>query len=82
MAFDLPALIEDHPDYAGVPVICARELWLGAREGSRASALLRRLARSMIVRLTAHGGRTELVGPRALVELVAHRAAARPSPAP
>jgi len=77
VAFDVPSLIQEHPDYAGVHVICARELWPGARDGERAAFLLARLSRGMVVRLTAVGGRTQLVGPRELVARVVDRAQAR-----
>ena len=77
LAFDRPSAIAEHPDYAGVHVICARELWDGAREGVRAQNLVLRLSRAMIVRLVAPGGRTELIGPQRQIALVAERAAAR-----
>lgn len=82
LMFDLPSLVEDHPDYAGVQAICARELHPRARDEARAAALLTRLARVMIVRLTSPGGRTELMGPRHLVELLVERARARTAPGP
>lgn len=77
LMFDLPSLVQDHPDYQGVQVICAREVRAGARDEPRAAALLTRLARSMVVRLTARGGRTQLMGPRPLLELLVRRAADR-----
>ena len=77
LAFDQPTLIAEHPDYAGVQVICVRELWEGAPRGERAKDLLLRLSRAMVVRLVSHGGRTQVMGPRAMVELVAQRAADR-----
>lgn len=77
LMFDLPSLVQDHPDYAGVQVICAREVRHGARDEPRGAALLTRLARAMVVRLTARGGATQLCGPRPMVELLAARAAAR-----
>lgn len=77
LVFDLPTLVEEHPDYAGVRVICARETRRGARDGPRAADLLTRLARRMVVRLTAVDGRTQLMGPRDAVGLLARRAAER-----
>lgn len=77
LMFDLPTLISEHPDYAGVAVICAREVWTAARDGPRASGLLARLARAMVVRLTDPQGKTRLFGPRTAIELLARRAAAR-----
>jgi len=77
LAFDQPSLVADHSDYAGVHVICAREVWPGAREGVRAQNLILRLSRAMIVRLVAPGGTTELIGPKRLVEQVARRATVR-----
>lgn len=77
LVLDLPSLIEDHPDYAGVPVVCAREVAAGSSEGPRAAAMIGRLSRTFVVRLTAYGGSTRLVGPRHLIELLAARAAAR-----
>ncbi len=77
LMFDLPSLVQDHPDYQGVHVICAREVRPGARDEPRAAALLTRLARGMVVRLTARDGRTQLMGPRSTVELLVRRAAER-----
>lgn len=77
LMFDLPSLIEDHPDYQGVQAICARELHPRARDDARAAAMLTRLARVMVVRLTSPAGRTELMGPRHLVDLLVERARVR-----
>lgn len=77
LMFDLPSLVQDHPDYQGIQAVCARELHARARDETRAAALLVRLARVMIVRLTSPSGRTELMGPRHLVDLLVERARAR-----
>lgn len=79
LMFDLPSLVQDHPDYQGVQVICAREVRPGARDEPRAAALLTRLARRLVVRLSAPSGRTQLMGPRPLLELLVRRAAERTS---
>ena len=44
--------------------------------------MLARLARVMIVRLSSPAGRTELMGPRHLVELLVERARVRLASAP
>jgi hypothetical protein len=77
LAFDLPDVIRDDPLHEGIHVVCARELWPGGSEGPRASILLLKLAAAMLVRLTFHGGRTQVTGPRSLVERVASRARGR-----
>jgi hypothetical protein len=78
LAFDLPSQIQEHPDYQGILAVCAREVRAGSREEPQAATLLARLAGSMVVRLTPFGGgRTELMGPRSLIERLAARAAAR-----
>lgn len=75
--FDRPADVQNHPDYAGIHAVCAREVWPGARQGARAAQLLTRLARSMVVRVTPHGEKTQLMGPPNLINLLVERAAAR-----
>lgn len=77
LMFDLPSSVQDHPDYAGVQVVCAREVRGGARDGARAAGMLTRLAGTFVVRVTDPGGRTVLMGPRAAIGLLARRAAAR-----
>jgi hypothetical protein len=80
LMFDRPSLVEDHADYAGVPFVCAREAWPGARDGKRAADLLVRFSRSWVVRLTGHDGKTTLFGPRSLIDRLVARAAARAGP--
>lgn len=75
--FDRPSLVEDHADYRGVPFVCAREVWPDARDGARASDLITRFARSWVVRLTTHDGRTRLLGPGHLLESLVRRAEER-----
>ena len=77
IVFDRPALVAQHPDYAGIDFICARELYEGARDGVRAADLLRRLSRAWVVRLTSVTGATQLIGPERLVRVLVARAAAR-----
>lgn len=77
LMFDRPSLVEDHADYAGVPFVCAREAWPGARHGERAAELLARFSRAWVVRLTTHAGRTTLSGPAHLIDLLVTRAEAR-----
>jgi hypothetical protein len=77
LVFDLPTVIEEHSDYEGIRVICAREVRQGARQRPEALRVLLRLARGMVVRLTAPGGRTQLMGPSELVARVGERAEGR-----
>jgi hypothetical protein len=77
LMFDRPTLVHEHPDYAGIPFVCARELRDGARDEARAAELLLRFSRSWVVRLTALDGRTQLLGPRSLVDQLVARARAR-----
>lgn len=77
VVFDRPSLVADHEDYRGVPFVCAREMFAGAREGARAADLLRRFARTWVVRLTSPDGRTQLTGPESLVQLLVSRARSR-----
>jgi hypothetical protein len=76
-AFDRPTWLEEHADYEGIQAICARELWQEARSGERARDLLRRLSSVMVVRLTAWGGGTQLMGPSRWIQLLSQRAAER-----
>jgi len=77
LVLDHPLALEQHPDYAGIHALCARELWPQARDGLVASVLLTRLARALVVRVSLFEGRAILVGPQAQVELIAARARAR-----
>lgn len=77
LAFDLPAHVRNHPDYAGIHAICAYELWPGARDEPRAATLLLQLSRAMVVRLAAADQKTQLLGPRSSIQLLALRAAGR-----
>jgi len=77
IVFDRPSLVSDHADYAGVDFICAREIHEGARHGARAAELIRRFARTWVVRITSPEGKTQLMGPVSLVQLLLDRAEAR-----
>ena len=77
LMFDRPADVQNHPDYEGIHAVCAREVWPDARHGARAAELLVRLARRMVVRVTPHGGKTQLMGPQHLINLLVERAKAR-----
>ncbi len=77
LMFDLPKAIEQHPDYEGIQVICARELWTNARDEPRAATLLMQLSQSFVIRMTRDGGGTQLMGPQGLIETLLERAAAR-----
>ena len=77
LAFDLPTAIDEDPDYAGITVICAREVRPDSAEEIPAQKLILNLAWRFVVRLTLWGGETKLVGPRTSVELVTQRAHAR-----
>lgn len=77
LVLDHPLALEQHPDYEGIHALCARELWPEARNGLVASALLTRLARALVIRVSLHEGRSILIGPQAKVELVVARAQAR-----
>ncbi len=57
--------------------ICAREVWPNARDGTRAAAMLTRLARKMVVRVYPHGGKAKLMGPAHLINLLVERAQTR-----
>ena len=77
LLFDLPDAIHKHPDYEGIQVICARELWTNARDEPRAATLLMQLSQSFVVRLTRDGGGTQLMGPQGLIATLVERSAAR-----
>jgi hypothetical protein len=77
IVFDKPTLVSDHADYQGVPFVCAREIHVGARNRARAAELLVLFARTWVVRVTDPSGRTQLTGPRHLIELLLTRAKER-----
>lgn len=77
LVFDLPDAVRDYPDFEGIPVVCAREMWDNARDGPRAATLLLHLARTFVVQLAQHGGGSQLMGPQPLIAQIVERTAAR-----
>lgn len=78
LMLDVPANVENHPHYEGIPVVCVREVREKARDEPRATTLLLKLARQIVIRLTDLQGKTQLMGPQHLISVLVERAKASP----